>query len=212
MLYETAPIHGQETCEDILKRFDHYIITQVQRLKRSYPPNIHESVKDLELDELIQCVRIKFWQALEKREIRYPAAYIKLIVRNEFINMLRRQKPLVPLPGDEEECMQSEMGIMLDRQAPDPAEEAEQREEARTRLKEVTRAVLALPPRQRFAMLCTLRERVDDLAQLTEAFKVYKVDIEAVRWPANKAEKQLLKASLIPAKKTIEKGLKRHSA
>lgn len=211
MLDETATIPRQETCEDTLKRFDYYIISQVQRLKCSYPLTIHEAVKDLELDELAQCVRIKFWQALEKREIRYPAAYIKLIVRNEFINMLRRQKPLISLPGDEE-CIQGELGIWQDQHAPDPAEEAEQREAANTRLKEVIRAVLALPPRQRRAMLCALRERVDDLAQLSEAFKAHKVDIEAMRWPTNQAEKQLLKASLIPAKKTIEKGLKRHSA
>jgi hypothetical protein len=60
-------------------------------------------------------------------------------------------------------------------------------------------------------MLCSLKERVDDLKQLVEAFKAYKLDIQAIQWPAGKAEKQLLHASLVPAKKTLAKSLGRTS-
>ncbi|HEY3993763.1 MAG TPA: hypothetical protein VGM01_12920, partial [Ktedonobacteraceae bacterium] len=64
----------------------------------------------------------------------------------------------------------------------------------------------------RFAMICLLRDRVDNLTQLVEAVKMYKVDIEGIRWPIGKEEKQLLQASLGPARKTIAKNMKSRSS
>jgi len=43
--------------------------------------------------------------------------------------------------------------------------------DASTCLKEMIQAVLALPPRQQYAMICSLKERVDDLRQLIEALR-----------------------------------------
>ncbi len=79
MLYEAVVASRSDTCEAILRRLDGYIISQVHRLGRCYSRDIHLAMLDLELDEIIQRVRIKLWQALEKRDIRYPYAYIKLI-------------------------------------------------------------------------------------------------------------------------------------
>ena len=201
-----APL-GQEMSEETLKRFDWYIVAQVHQLSRHYPTVMQSSVVDLEIDELAQCVRIKLWQALAKRDIHYPYAYIKLMVRNEFIDRIRRQKPVVLLPTYEE-FVQNQVPGVLDRYVPDPADELEQREETSARLREIVQAVLALPPRQRFAMICLLRDRVDNLVQLVEAFKAYKVDIEGIGWPVDKEEKQLLQASLVPARKTIAKNMR----
>ena len=207
MLYEAVVASRSDTCEAILRRLDGYIISQVHRLGRCYSRDIHPAVLDLELDEIIQRVRIKLWQALEKRVIYYPYAYIKLIIQSEFIDMKRRQKPYLSVSIDEG-LTHAEVEIAT-RHMADPAETVAQQMDASTCLKEMIQAVLALPPRQQNAMICSLKERVDDLRQLIEAFKVYKMDIQAIQWPAGKAEKQLLHASLVPAKKTLAKSLGR---
>ncbi len=207
MLYEAVVASRSDTCEAILRRLDGYIISQVHRLGRCYSRDIHLAMLDLELDEIIQRVRIKLWQALEKRDIRYPYAYIKLIIQSEFIDMKRRQKPYLSVSIDEG-LTHAEVEIAT-RHMADPAETVAQQMDASTCLKEMIQAVLALPPRQQNAMICSLKERVDDLRQLIEAFKVYKMDIQAIQWPAGKAEKQLLYASLVPAKKTLRKSLGR---
>ena len=209
MLYEAVVASRSDTCEAILRRLDGYIISQVHRLGRCYSRDIHLAMLDLELDEIIQRVRIKLWQALEKRDIRYPYAYIKLIIQSEFIDMKRRQKPYLSVSIDEG-LTHAEVEIAT-RHMADPAETVAQQMDASTCLKEMIQAVLALPPRQQYAMICSLKEHVDDLRQLIEAFKAYKMDIQAIQWPSGKAEKQLLHASLVPAKKTLAKSLGRTS-
>ena len=209
MLYEAVANSRRDICEATLRRLDGYIISQVHRLGHCYFRDIHPAVLDLELDEIIQRVRIKLWQALEKRDIHYPYAYIKLIIQSEFIDMKRRKNPYLLLSIDEE--LTHDEVERAARHMADPAETMLQKIDASTCLKEMIQAVLALPPRQQYALLCSLKERVDDLRQLIEAFKAYKLDIQPIQWPAGKAEKQLLHASLAPAKKTLAKSLGRTS-
>ena len=205
MLNQAVAASRRDICEGTLRRLDGYIISRVHRLGRCYSRDIHPAVLDLELDEIIQRVRIKLWQALEKRDIHYPYAYIKLIIQSEFIDMKRRKKPYLSLSTDEG-LIHDEVEITA-RHMADPAETMAQEIDASTCLKEMTQAVLALPPRQQYAIICSLKERVDDLRQLIEAFKEQKMDIQAIEWPAGKAEKRLLHASLVPAKKTLAKSL-----
>ncbi len=207
MLNEAIAASRRDICEVTLRRVDGYIVSQVHRLGRYYSRDIHPAVLDLELDEVIQRVRIKLWQALEKRDIRYPYAYIKLIIQSEFIDMTRRQKHYLSLSIDEE-LTHAEVEIAA-RHMADVAETVAQQMDTSACLKEMIQAVLALPPRQQYAMICSLKECVDDLRQLIEAFKAYKMDIQAIQWPAGKVKKQLLQASLVPAKKTLAKSLGR---
>ncbi len=200
--------HKKEKCEDILSRFDPYIITQVQHLRNCSSLATHPAVLDLEIDDLIQRVRIKLWQALAKTEIRYPYAYIKRIIRNEIVDMARLHKPLVPLPS-EEEWNEHEVKISLEQPGSDPAEEVEQQLDALAYLNQTIQAILKLPPRQRLAMICSLKDRVDDRAQLINAFKRYRVDIEFIRWPTDKEEKQVVQASLAHARKALAKVLRK---
>ena len=200
----------QEICEAILIRFDRYIVTQVNHYKRHFPFVAQTAVLDLEIDELVQHVRIKFWRALERRHIRYPHAYIKHIIKSEFVDMSRRQKPFLPLPTDDE-WSYNVAGVSVVRNMPDPTDEVEQQVEAFGCLNETIQAVLGLPPRQQLALICSLRDRVDDLVQLINAFKAYRIDIEGIQWPTEKAEKQLLQASLTPARKTLAKKMKERS-
>lgn len=207
MLYPAAAVSRRDACELSLHHLDGYIVSQVHRLGHCYARDFHPAVLDLELDEIVQRVRIKFWQALEKRDIHYPHAYIKLIIQSEFIDMKRRKKGYLSLPIDEE-FIQAEAEIAAPHTA-DPAETMVQQMDTSMRLKELIQAVLALPSRQQYAVICTLKDRVDDLKQLTEAFRAYKMDIQAIQWPAGKAEKRLLYASLAPAKKALAQSLGR---
>jgi DNA-directed RNA polymerase specialized sigma24 family protein len=207
MLYPAAAVSRRDACEMCLHHLDGYIVSQVHRLGHCYSRDFHPAVLDLELDEIIQRVRIKFWQALEKRDIHYPHAYIKLIIQSEFIDMRRRKKGYSSLPIDEE-LIQAEVEI-AGQGMTDPAETMMQQMDTSICLKELIQAVLALPPRQQYAMICSLKDRVDDLKLLTEAFKAYKMDIQAIQWPAGNAEKRLLYASLAPAKKAVAKSLGR---
>ncbi len=92
MLEKTVITSQKDSSGATLQRFDAYIVSQVHQIGYNYSRTVQPSVLDLELDEVIQLVRIKFWQALGKRNIRYPYAYIKLIIQSQFIDMIRYQR------------------------------------------------------------------------------------------------------------------------
>jgi len=53
--------------QEILVRFDPYIVMLVQKKASSSSNIARPEVLDLEIDEIVQKVRIKFWQALLKK-------------------------------------------------------------------------------------------------------------------------------------------------
>ncbi len=198
--------------EVILSQYDSYLIRQVYDCMRLHPDIIRPEVLDLETDELVQRVRIKFWHALEDKHIEYPKTYIKRIVNSEFIDLVRRIKPhyMLELPVDEEgELYQGHMLITPSSGMADPSIEYEEQVAANERLQEIVDAVLTLPARQQHALICDMRERVDDLAALTKAFKERKADIEKWQWPQQKNEKLLLRASLAYARLKVGKHMKK---
>ena len=193
-------VDGKQTSiEEILIEYDQYLTRQVHDCMRSHSDVIRPEVLDLETDELVQRVRIKFWHALEDKQIDFPKTYIKRIVNSEFIDMVRRIRPnyALDLPMDEEgEIYQGHMLITPSAGMADPSIEYEERVEASERMEEVVDAVLTLPERQQQAIVCDMRDRVDDLDALTKAFKKRKAAIETWQWPQQKKEKTLLRASL----------------
>ena len=208
MRCEATCIMKQEAGEAMLKRFDAYIVKQVHLLSRSFLMVVHPAAFDLEIDDLIQRVRINLWRTMGRNEISHPYAYIKRMIHNEMVNISRQQKRLVSLPKDEE-WRYAESWREGETCMPDPAEEVEQRMENLARLNEIIQAILKLPPRQREAMICLLQERVDDREQLIHAFKAHQVDIEAVHWPVEKKERHLMQASLTHARRALSKSLKK---
>jgi DNA-directed RNA polymerase specialized sigma24 family protein len=194
---------------EILEQLDPYIIALVKQQVRQNPAIAHPAVLDLEIDELVQRIRIKFWHALEEKPIEYPKAYVRRIVHSEFIDMTRRRKPLASLSLDQEgEIYHGEAMVAMGEDMADPACVIEERTTVRRRLDEVAGAVLRLPRRQRHVMICSLRDRVDNLIQLSAAFRERHVNIERWQWPAQKAEKQRLRASLSAARLALSKSLK----
>lgn len=208
-LSAACTVQSQEKHIDIdavLDQYDAYLVRQVHDYMRLHSDVIRPEVLDLETDDLAQRVRIKFWHALQDKPIDYPKTYIKRIVHSEFIDLVRRLKPdyTLELPVDEEgELYQGHMLITPSSGMADPALEYEEQFDASERMREVVDALLALPARQRHALICDVRDRVDDLAAFARAFKERKVNLEAWQWPQQKHDRLLLRASLTYARAKV---------
>lgn len=183
----------KEHSETILQMIDSYLVVQANKLMNLYTRYKYGSADTLEVDELIQRVRIKLWKILEKKEINNLYPYVRRTVYNEFIDMKRQQKLVWPLSEESEQI----------EGADDPASEFIQKIESTLFLHSIARMVLALPPRQRQSMLCMLHDRLNEMAQLQAVFYKYDIDLEAELWPTDKTEKRLLVASLSVARQKL---------
>lgn len=187
--------------EFVLELYRGYITQQVEKLAGHYSNMSCTSM--LDKDDIVQLVLIKFWQALKKKSIAHPGAYIKRMIYNEFVNMLRGCKPALPLSDEEEEVQEGNTICIPCEEKDLPEFQVEQEDTAIRYAKRAAKAIGTLPPRQKRAMECFLHERMDDPRQFKETFKVYRVNVEDARLPTTKAEKQLLNASLSAARKHI---------
>jgi DNA-directed RNA polymerase specialized sigma24 family protein len=208
MKLETLGGVSEENCdpeiEEILVRFDSYIVILVQKKACSSSNIARPEVLDLEIDEIVQRVRIKFWKALLTKEIEHHKAYIRSIVSNEFNDIGRRRKAPLPLPTDEDgELYMGNVLLSESRELADPAVEFE-KEEVMDDLMELTAQVVTdLPPRMQRAMINHLKDKIDNLIRLTKAFEKHEVNIKAIKWSDDPADTKRLKASISPARHII---------
>jgi len=195
--------------EEILVRFDPYIVAEAEKLVRRNSTFAHPEVLDLEIAELAQRVRIKFWGILKReKHIEFPKAYIRKIVKNEFNDILRRRKSLLPLPIDEDgEIYMGNVILTESEGMSDPAHEFEQEEGLNRWMSLVAQVVSNLSHRQKHAMICLLKDRIDNYMQLVEAFEQHQVDIEAFEWPDDEVDETRLKASISAARRNIAEWL-----
>ncbi|HYU76684.1 MAG TPA: sigma-70 family RNA polymerase sigma factor [Ktedonobacteraceae bacterium] len=188
---------------DLLERTDPYIMDQVRRQVPRHM--LRPEVLDLEIDELAQNVRIKLWQALLQRTIVNLQGYIRTMVRNEVINMLRRSRSCLPLITDEDgELYQGNALINVGEGMVDPAEAAEEKETIQGSIEFAVEAVATLPANQRRALICHLKDQIDDILPLVEAFQKRAIDIKAISWPTEKKEAQVFRTSLSIARKKLK--------
>jgi len=187
-----------ETNETILESIDGYIVIQARRLIYRLHTSSYGDVSEIEVDELAQRARIKLWHMLNRGLIHRPYPYVRRIIYSEFIDMKRQQKPALPLIIDDEGgCQAQAVG--------DPADEVIQHSEDFALLQRIVQMVVDLPPRQQLAMICFLRDEVDDPAQLSIAFYRHHIDITGLQWPLQTEERQLLRASLTVARHKLVK-------
>src|SRR5205807_945881 len=155
----------------ILRRYDSYIEKLIrQRMPYDIVPI---EVIDLEIDELAQITRCKLWLALSREYIINIKAYIRCIVNHEVINLVRHHNshPTQPLMVDEQgELCTGRLLIALSEGMKDPSYEVEQEEMAKECMLQITKTVGSLPPRQQYATIFSLKDRVDDLLPLIETF------------------------------------------
>jgi len=191
--------------EKLLEQYDHVIVSSAKKVvlrnsSRLIPPELIS----LLIDEVSQNVRFKLWKALQEKHIHYLPSYIGRMVYHEFINVLRQRKEACFLStNDYGELEQGYVLISGSDEMEDPASIIEKKEELAELFARVVDALLHLPPCQQKAMISSLKDRVDDLIQLAEAFRASEVDIELVDWPEEKNELQSLKASISVARKKL---------
>lgn len=186
----------------VLEQYDEYVVALA---RKNIPHNVAPpEVLDLEIDELAQNSRIKFWLALQKRQITYPKTYLRYIVQSESVNLLRQHKPLLSLPADEDgELYQGDLLIIPSEGMQDPLDELEREEMIADYITKAVDDVLKLPACQQFAMICSLKDQLDDVLLLIEEFKDHQVGIEEINWPEEKEEIQRVRASLSLARKKL---------
>jgi DNA-directed RNA polymerase specialized sigma24 family protein len=190
--------------EEILVRFDSYVVMLVQKKACSSSNIARPEVLDLEIDEIIQRVRIKFWRALLTRHIDHHRAYIRSIVSNEFNDLGRRRKAPLPLPTDEDgEIHMGNVLLSESNELADPAIAFEKEEATDDLLKLTAQVVTDLPPRMKLAMINYLKDQVDNMIMLTEAFEKHAINIKTMKWPDDPVDSRRLKASLSPARHLI---------
>src|SRR6266436_9495914 len=147
--------------DELLERNDAYIVALA---RKKVPRNmIHPEMLSDEIDELAQKIRIKLWQASQKKKITSPRSYISCIAHSESVDMVRQRKFALPLPVYEDgEIYQGNLMILPGEGVQDPAEKLEHEEVIIEWIARVVEGVLALPPRQLHAMICSLKNQIDD--------------------------------------------------
>ena len=199
-----SPYDSDSDVEEILKKYDFYIRSLArQAVLRSFP--VHQDVLDLEIDEVAQSSRIKLWRQLQKQPITHLRAYIRCLVHNESVNLIRQVRPSLyqALPIDEDgEIQEGNLVVIPGAELGDPETILEEKEAVEELLSELVDVVSELRPRQMHSTICTLKDRVDDLFQFVDALKEKGIESE-LQWPFGTIERQRLQASYSPAKRKV---------
>lgn len=197
-----ASEEGKIDVNQSLERYHKYIsqLARKQVLHKRVPPEEYSE----EVHDLIQTTLITFWLRLisEQVQITSPRAYIGCIVRSRCIDMLRRRtcKPTLPLPVDQDgELYQGRVLLIPSEGMQDPALEFERKE----LIAAVIDDVLKLPPRQRYAIICVLKDEVAETFPLAETFSKHGIDVGAINWPQEPIELQRLQSSLSVAQRKL---------
>ncbi len=189
--------------DELLNQYDTYIaaIARKKIPRNVIPPEILSD----EIDELAQRIRIKLWQISQKKHINFPKAYIGCIAHTESVDIVRRYKSTLALFTREAyEIYQDNSKATPSEGIQDPAEKFEQEEVIREWTTRLVEEICTLPPRQMRAMLCLLKDQMEDFLPLIEALRNYGVDFEEMNWPNEREEAQRLRASLSIARKKLK--------
>jgi len=187
-----------------------YFLARKQVPRQLIPPDELAS----EIDELVQATLITFWLRLTSGTVHIvsPKAYLGSIVRSRCIDMIRRRqkrKFVQPLALDQDgELHQGKFLLMANDKMQDPALEYSYSE----LIAEVANDVMGLPPCQRYAMICTLKDVVGETPMLAAIFAKHGVNIRAINWPHDTVALQTLRSSLSPARKKLRICRERHRA
>jgi RNA polymerase sigma factor (sigma-70 family) len=200
--------------ETFLIQMDPYIIRAVTRGIRGNLLRIHPALVDLEINEVAQRIRIKFWGAWQKRHIKTPTAYLKRIIHNEIIEFARTYQPTIPLPLDKYgELYQGEMILAYNSQksVSGSLEEAlfstywaeQEQRLTEKNIRTIVKIMLFFPEQQRYALLYKLNLVKDDIFYLKTVLQDLDVDLQQIPWPQTPQEKKRMGASYLVAKRTL---------
>lgn len=141
-------------------------------------------------------------------EIISPRGYISVVAHSESIDEIRRRKRkhTFPLPvGEDGEMLQGNILLTTCQGMRDPATEYELKEF----ITEIIEAVVQLPPKQRYAVICALKDEVEHTFPLAEVFRAQGIDIDSIHWPREPKELQRVRSLLSVARKTLREQFNR---
>jgi DNA-directed RNA polymerase specialized sigma24 family protein len=170
------------------------------RIRDIIPPELWKD----EIDELTQVALFKFWEISQRKQIAHRHAYISRIVHSLVVDTARRYRATVGLPLDEYgEITKGKVIASLSDGMLDPASEIEHKEEKNACIEKVVRDIVSLPPCQRRAMICLLKDEVEEIQLYSGEFKKYGIAIDQVHLPNNRRAVQASRASLSVARKKM---------
>jgi hypothetical protein len=166
----------------------------------------------MEADDLAQHALIKLWEEMQKKTITHYRAYARSILHNAAMDILRRYRPTGQLPLSEHgELLQGQLLFADSRAADDPVLQVEQQDTLACALRMMVNDVLVLPPQQRRAMICELKDQIADLLPIAEAFWEHGVDIRAINWSQDRRELRSQRVSLAVARKKLRASRQKYS-
>lgn len=204
MKSSAAPSQEGDFISAFLEEYDVYIQSLV---RTQFPFAIFATdIADLELDEMVQCIRIKLWLILQNRPICHPKSYIGCTVHTMLIDQTRKRRQF-PLPVNDDGEMNSGTLLITPGQGMrDPAYEVDAQIVDPDTLECITTTIEALPSRQQYALICYLKDNDDGLVLITSLQHLH-VDPETAYWPEDDGEKMCLKSSLSVARKKLKSAL-----
>lgn len=174
---------------------------------------ILRGTEEMEADDLAQHTLIKLWEEMQKKTITHYRAYARSILHNAAMDMVRRHRPTGQLPLNEHgELIQEGQMLCADNEiADDPARQVERWDSLNCSIRMMVSDVLALPPQQRRAMICELKDQIADLLPIAEAFLERGVDIRVINWSKDQRELRSQRVSLAVARKKLRACRHRYS-
>lgn len=181
----------------ILEHYGEWILTLARKQVSSHLISIDE------VDDLFQTTLIAFWLRLvsEKAQIVSPRAYLVSMVHSRAVDITRqkqRHKVVQPLLTDQHgEVSWNDAFSIWNDEKQDPALICRYQE----LMDEVVEEVLKLPMHQRRAMICLLKDEVEDISTFAEILRKHGINIDAVHWPQDAVASQRLRSSLSVARR-----------
>lgn len=191
----------------ILEQYDGFIQYMA---RKNVPRNIILSGEiATEIDDLAQNIRLKLWQALQKREIHNVKSYIRAIAYNEGINIVRLQEPTMRIITNEEgELPQACALVAAGQEVYDPTQNIEVEEMLGSYKSNLTENVVKLPKQQQRAMINSLKDQIADMLPLVDMFLPHGIDVESLAWPEAENELRSSRVSLSVARKKLRISMK----
>jgi DNA-directed RNA polymerase specialized sigma24 family protein len=178
----------------------------LKRIAREQLPGaiVRRGTEEMEADDLAQHTLIKLWEEMQKKTITHYRAYARSILHNAAMDMVRRYQPTSQLPLNEHgELMQGQLLFAGVEAATDPICQVERQDTLIHSMRMIVNDVLALPPQQRRAMICELKDQIADLLPIAEAFWEHGVDIRTINWSQDQRELRSQRVSLAVARKKL---------
>ena len=186
---------------DVSESLERYFPLILSFARKVVPSNIGP----VDSEDVAQEAFIKLMLNMAKRPIESPKTYIRRIIHTIVIDMIRKYKPHLHQTlsmSEDDELQEGNIIISIGLDENDPEAVFGEKEAAEEWMKKLVKAISTFPPHQRYATICTLRDRVDDLIQFTDALQKVGIDSE-LEWPSGKIERQRLQASYASARKRI---------